>query len=251
MSPCDRVLVTGGASGLGAATAERFAKEGAHVLVFDRDAKGAEEVAGRIGGRAVVGDVTDEAAVARAMATDVAMGPLRVVVAAAGIGWAQRTLAFDGAAHGVDAFRRVLEVNLLGTFVVLRTAAAVMARQEPVDGVRGVLVATASAAAMEGQAGQVAYAASKAGVVGMTLPMARDLAPVGIRVFTVAPGLFDTPLLGMLPQDKRDALASQVLTPPRLGKAEEFADLVAALVRNPYVNGEVVRLDGGLRLPPR
>jgi NAD(P)-dependent dehydrogenase (short-subunit alcohol dehydrogenase family) len=172
-------------------------------------------------------------------------------VCCAGIGWAQRTLSRTGSPHDLDVFRKVLDVNVVGTFNVARLAAAAMARNEPVDGERGVIVCTASVAAWDGQVGQVAYAASKAAIAGMVLPMARDLSPAGIRVLGVAPGLFDTPLVSNLGPEARDALEAAIPFPPRLGRPEEFADLVAALIRNRYINGEVVRLDGGLRLPPR
>lgn len=240
-------LVTGAASGLGRAVAERFAADGWRVTGVDRDplfSAGPCEPA-------VVADVCDADAMASVVAGAAGGGRLRAVVCCAGIGWAMRTVSRTGVPHDLDVFRRVVEVNLVGTFNTLRLAAAAMARNEPEDGQRGVIVCTASVAATDGQVGQAAYAASKAGIVGMLLPVARDLAPAGIRVVGVAPGLFDTPLLAQMGSEARAALEASVPFPARLGRPEEFADLVAGLVRNPYVNGEVVRLDGGLRLPPR
>jgi NAD(P)-dependent dehydrogenase (short-subunit alcohol dehydrogenase family) len=241
-------LVTGAASGLGRATAVRLAADGMDVFGIDRDGGVAAVLAG---GRHAVADVTDTAALAVAIGAAVGIGPIRAVVCCAGIGWAQRTLSRTGSPHDLDVFRKVLDVNVVGTFNVARLAAAAMARNEPVDGERGVIVCTASVAAWDGQVGQVAYAASKAAIAGMVLPMARDLSPAGIRVLGVAPGLFDTPLVSNLGPEARDALEAAIPFPPRLGRPEEFADLVAALIRNRYINGEVVRLDGGLRLPPR
>jgi NAD(P)-dependent dehydrogenase (short-subunit alcohol dehydrogenase family) len=175
-----------------------------------------------------------------------------VAVSCAGVGWAARTLDKAGKPHDLELFRQVVGINLIGTFNVLRLAAAAMARGEPTaEGERGVVINTASAAAYDGQIGQVAYAASKAGVVGLTLPAARDLAPVGVRVLTIAPGLFDTPMLALLPQAARDALAANVVFPRRLGHVDDYAHLVEQMVTNPYLNGETIRLDGGLRMPPK
>jgi len=247
-------LVTGGASGLGEATVRRLVAGGAKALILDVNAQKGEALAGELGERAAFAqaDVTDEAAVARAVERAQALGPLRIVVNCAGIGWAQRVVARDGTPHPLDAFRRVLEVNLVGTFNVLRLGAAAMAKLDPLPtGERGVVVNTASDAAFEGQVGQIAYAASKAGVVGLTLPAARDLAGLGIRVVTIAPGVFDTPMLRLLPEPQRQALEQNVPFPRRLGTPEEFALLVEAIVRNPYLNGETIRLDGALRMPPR
>jgi NAD(P)-dependent dehydrogenase (short-subunit alcohol dehydrogenase family) len=193
-------------------------------------------------------DVTDAAAVEAAVA---GAGPLRIAVSCAGIGWAEKTAGRRGA-HAVEPFHRVIAVNLLGTFHVLRAAAAAMVSGErEEEGERGVIVLTASIAAYEGQVGQLAYSASKGGVVGMTLPAARDLAGDGIRVCAIAPGLFDTPLLAGLPQEARDALGAQVPHPARLGRPDEYAALAAHVIENPMLNGEVVRLDGALRMPPR
>jgi NAD(P)-dependent dehydrogenase (short-subunit alcohol dehydrogenase family) len=243
-------LVSGGGSGLGAATAVALAACGARVTVFDLRAEGAEAVAKRIGGTAVPGDVADEAAVGRALDAAEATGPLRLVVSCAGIGTAARILGRAGP-HPLAAFEATLRVNLVGTFNLLRLGAGRIARTEPIeDGERGLVLCTASIAAFEGQVGQAAYAASKGGVVAMTLPASRELARFGIRVVTLAPGLFDTPLMDVLPPEARDALARQPLFPRRLGRPEEFADLVVAVARNPLLNGETIRLDGALRLPP-
>ena len=186
------------------------------------------------------------------MAAAAALGPLRIAVSCAGVGWAARTLDKTGTPHDLKLFQTVIGVNLVGTFNVLRLAAAAIAKTDPLEhGARGVVVNTASVAAFDGQIGQIAYAASKAGVAGMTLPAARDLAPVGIRVVTIAPGLFDTPMRGSLPADKRAALAADVVFPKRLGDPAEYGELVAAIVGNGYLNGETIRLDGSLRMPPK
>jgi 3-hydroxyacyl-CoA dehydrogenase/3-hydroxy-2-methylbutyryl-CoA dehydrogenase len=244
-------LVAGGASGLGAATARRLHAAGATVTIADLDAARGEDLAAELGERAafVACDVTDPTAVEQAVAA--ASAPLRIAVACAGIGWAERTAGKRGA-HSVEPFHRVVAVNLLGTFHVLRAAAAAMLADEPDEGgERGVIVTTASIAAYDGQIGQLAYAASKGGVVGMTLPAARDLAASQIRVCTIAPGLFDTPLLAGLPAEARDALGAQVPHPARLGHPDEYAALASHIVENPMLNGEVVRLDGALRMPPK
>ncbi len=245
-------IVTGGASGLGAATARRLATAGAKVLVADRDeAKGAA-VAQEIGGTFARADVTDTDQLQLAIGKAVQLGPLRVAVACAGVGWAARTVDKFGAPHDITAFQKVIGVNLVGTFNLLRLAAAAMSKTPPdAGGERGVIVQTASVAAFEGQIGQLAYAASKGGVAAMTLPAARDLAPSGIRVVTIAPGLFDTPLLAMLPPEARAALTANIVHPKRLGDPAEYAALVAHIAENPYLNGEVIRLDGGLRMPPK
>ena len=247
------VLVTGGASGLGAATLRRLVAGGARGVIVDRDEGKGQALAAELGDRAVFAkaDVTDAAQVEAAVARATELGPLRVAVSCAGVGWASRTLDKTGKPHDLGLFQTVIAVNLVGTFNVLRLAAAAMARNEPDGGERGVIVNTASVAAFDGQIGQIAYAASKAGVAGMTLPAARDLAPAGIRVVTIAPGLFDTPMLGMLPEDKRAALAADVVFPKRLGDPAEYGELVAAIAQNPYLNGETIRLDGALRMPPR
>ena len=247
-------LVTGGASGLGAATIRRLAAGGAKVVIVDRDeAKGAALASELGAGRAVYAraDVTDAAQIEAAVAAAAQLGTLRVAVSCAGVGWASRTLDKTGKPHDLELFRTVIGINLIGTFNVLRLAASAMAKNEPIEGERGVIVNTASVAAFDGQIGQIAYAASKAGVVGLTLPAARDLAPSGIRVCTIAPGIFDTPMLAALPEDKRAALAADVVFPKRLGDPAEFGELVAAIVGNGYLNGETIRLDGSLRMPPK
>jgi len=246
-------VVTGGGSGLGAATARALAAAGARVTVLDRDAAAADTVAREIGGRAAAADITDEAQVELALtqAQD-DHGPLRILMNVAGIGGARRVIGKDGCAMPLADFRRIVDVNLVGTFNVVRLAAAHMARQEPLDdGERGVIVCTASVAAWDGQVGQEAYAASKGGLVSLTLPLARDLALHGIRVVTLAPGLFLTPLLHQLPQEVQDSLAASIPFPKRLGHPDEFAALASHVVVNRALNGEVIRLDGALRLPPR
>jgi NAD(P)-dependent dehydrogenase (short-subunit alcohol dehydrogenase family) len=247
------VLVTGGASGLGAATLRRLVAGGARGVIVDRDEAKGEALAAELGGRAVFAraDVTDAAQVEAAVAKAGELGPLRVAVSCAGVGWASRTLDKTGKPHDLGLFQTVVGINLIGTFNVLRLAASAMARNQPEGGERGVIVNTASVAAFDGQIGQIAYASSKAGVVGMTLPAARDLAPALIRVCTIAPGIFDTPMLGMLPEDKRAALAADVVHPKRLGDPAEYGELVAAIVGNAYLNGETIRLDGALRMPPK
>ena len=248
-------LVTGGASGLGAATVRRLAAAGAKVVIVDRDAARGQALADELGGERAAyaaADVTDPAAIEAALARASELGTLRVAVSCAGVGWAARTLDRTGKPHDLELFRTVIGINLVGTFNVLRLAAAAMAKADPTEsGERGVIVNTASVAAYDGQIGQAAYAASKAGVVGLTLPAARDLAPVGIRVVTIAPGIFDTPMLGALPEDTRAALAADVVFPKRLGDPAEYGELVAAIVANGYLNGETIRLDGSLRMPPR
>jgi NAD(P)-dependent dehydrogenase (short-subunit alcohol dehydrogenase family) len=247
-------LVTGGASGLGEATVRRLCAAGGRAVIVDRDDKRGEALAKELGesARFAKADVGSEAEVQAAVATATALGPLRIAVNCAGVGWAARTLGKDGTPHDLELFKMVLGVNLIGTFNVLRLAAAAIAKGPPGgDGERGVIVNTASVAAFEGQIGQVAYAASKAGVVGMTLPVARDLAAVGIRVVTIAPGVMDTPMLAMLPEPQRQALAAGVTFPRRLGTAEDYAQLVECIVGNGYLNGEVIRLDGALRMQPK
>ena len=244
-------LVTGGASGLGAATVRRLVADGARALIVDRDEARGQALAEELGQRFAKADVSDPVQVENAVDTARAIGPLRVVVSCAGVGWAARTLDKQGKPHDLELFKSVIAINLIGTFNVLRLGAAAIAKSDAVDGERGVIVNTASVAAFDGQIGQVAYAASKAGVAGMTLPAARDLAPAGIRVVTIAPGLFDTPMLGQLPEEKRAALAADVVFPKRLGSPDEYAALVAAIVGNGYLNGETIRLDGSLRMPPK
>ncbi len=247
-------LVVGGASGLGEATARRLHADGAHILIADVNEERAEALAGELGDRArsVQADVTDPEQVAQAVAAAKALPTgLRISVCCAGIGWAERVASGRGP-HNLDPFETVIRVNLIGTFNVLRLAAAAMLEQEPTEsGERGVCVNTASIAAFDGQIGQIAYSASKGGIVGLTLPAARDLARGGIRVCTIAPGTFDTPLLAGLPEENRKALAQAIPFPPRLGRPEEFAALAAHIVENEMLNGEVIRLDGALRMAPR
>lgn len=247
-------LITGGGSGLGAATARRVADAGGHVTVLDRDRDKGAAVASELGalGHFVEADVTDPDQVAEVVGAAANYGPLRLAVNCAGIGLGARTIARDGSPADIDAFRRVVEINLIGSYIVATRAAAAMAELEPLDhGERGVIVNTASIAAYDGQIGQTAYAASKGGVVGFTLPMARDLSSVGIRVNTIAPGIIDTPLLAGLNDEMREALAAGVPFPKRLGTPEDYADLVMAVVGNGYINGETIRMDGALRMPPR
>jgi NAD(P)-dependent dehydrogenase (short-subunit alcohol dehydrogenase family) len=245
-------LVAGGASGLGAATARLLASEGAQVVVADLNAERGVELAAEIGGAFVAADVTDaeavQAAVERAAEAE---GGLRASVCCAGIGWAER-LAGSRGPHDLEYFSNVVKVNLIGTFNVLRLAAATMLDNEPnEEGERGVCVNTASIAAFDGQIGQVAYAASKGGIAGMTLPAARDMSSKGVRVMTVAPGLFDTPLLAALPEEARKSLGASIPFPSRLGRPEEYARLVAQIVANPMLNGETIRLDGAIRMAPK
>ena len=241
-------LVAGGASGLGEATAHELAARGAEVTVADVNQDAGEAIASELGCRFVRADVTDAGQLQAAVE---AVDGLRFAVSCAGIGWAERTVKREGAA-ALEPFETVVRVNLIGTFNVLRLAAAAMAANEPDDeGERGAVVMTASIAAFEGQIGQAAYAASKSGVVGLTLPAARDLARLGIRVCTIAPGLFDTPLLAGLPEDTRGALGAQIPFPSRLGRPREYAKLACQIAENTMLNGEVVRLDGALRMPPR
>ncbi len=246
-------IISGGASGLGEATARTLAAAGATVTIADLNTERGKALADELGGAFAQTDVSDEASVADAVAVAVDTGaPLRIAVSCAGIGWAQRTIGRDGSPHDLAPYTKVVEVNLVGTFNLLRHAASAISRTEPLDdGSRGVVVNTASVAAFDGQIGQISYSASKGGVVGMTLPAARDLAPVGVRVCTIAPGLFDTPLLGTLPDEQRQALAKDVVFPKRLGRPEEFAALVRAIAEVDYLNGEVIRLDGALRMPPK
>lgn len=242
-------LVTGGGSGLGEATARMLAARGARVAVFDRDAAKGAAVAEAIGGMACVGDVTSEAEVNAALdAVSAAQGAPRIVVNCAGIGTAGRVLGRDGPL-ALEAFERTIRVNLIGTFNVLRLAVARMAALEPLaDFERGVVINTASVAAFDGQIGQAAYSASKGGIVGMSLPIARELARVGVRVNVIAPGIFLTPLLFTLPEEAQKALAADIPFPQRLGDPAEFADAVCFMAANRYVNGECLRLDGSARL---
>ncbi len=247
-------LVTGGASGLGEATVRMMVAGGGKAVILDRPGSPGEEVARQLGAQALFApaDVTSaeevQVAVARAVER---FGTLHVCVNCAGVGAAMRTVTKQGPMP-LEIFARVVAINLTGTFNVLRLAAAQMATNPPNDeGERGVIVNTASAAAFDGQIGQAAYSASKGGVVGMTLPIARDLAGLGIRVMTIAPGTFDTPMLAMLPEEQRRKLAAEIPFPSRLGRPAEFAALVRQIVENPVLNGETIRLDGALRMPPR
>jgi NAD(P)-dependent dehydrogenase (short-subunit alcohol dehydrogenase family) len=245
-------LVTGGAPGLGLTTTETLLDAGASVVILDLPSSAGADVAAKLGERIrfAPGDVTSQDDVTAALDAAAGLGPLRVVVNCAGTGNAIRTLGKQGP-FPLDAFTRIVTVNLVGTFNVIRLAAERIAAADPVDGERGVIVNTASVAAFDGQIGQAAYSASKGGVVGMTLPIARDLASALIRVVTIAPGLFDTPLLAGLPEEARASLGQQVPHPSRLGDPAEFGALAAHIVANPMLNGEVIRLDGGIRMAPR
>jgi len=237
---------------MGEATARRLAAEGARVAVVDRDATKGEAVARDIGGIFCEADITEDESTQAAVGAAVELAPLRTCIHCAGVGWAERTIDRNGNPHDLDRFRKIIEINLISTFNVLRLAASGMAGNEPdADGERGVIVNTASVAAFDGQIGQAAYSASKGGVAALTLTAARDLSAAGIRVCTIAPGLIDTPLLGTLPDDARQALAQSVLFPKRLGNADDFASLALELVRNHYMNGEVIRMDAGIRMPPK
>jgi NAD(P)-dependent dehydrogenase (short-subunit alcohol dehydrogenase family) len=247
-------LVTGGASGLGAGTVRRLARAGAKVVAADVNEAAGRALAAELGSTVtfVRTDVTDPTQVQAALdAARNQFGGLGIVVNCAGIGLAARTVGKEGP-HPLETFERVIRVNLIGTFNVIRLSAAVMARNAPgADGARGVIVNTASVAAFDGQIGQAAYSASKAGIAGLTLPVARDLARDGIRVVTIAPGLFDTPLMAGLPEEARLSLGQQVPFPSRLGQPDEYAMLVQSIIENPMLNGEVIRLDGALRMGPK
>jgi 3-hydroxyacyl-CoA dehydrogenase/3-hydroxy-2-methylbutyryl-CoA dehydrogenase len=247
-------LIAGGASGLGEATARVLVAAGARVVLADLNAEKGEALAAELGEAAsfIEADVTDEAAVSSAVEQAASHdGGLRISICCAGIGWAER-VAHKGGPHNLELFTKVIQVNLIGTFNVLRLAAASMSENEhDEEGERGVCVNTASIAAYDGQIGQIAYSASKGGIVGMTLPAARDMASRGVRVVTIAPGLFDTPLLAALPEDARNALGAGIPFPSRLGHPEEYGRLVGQIVANPMLNGETIRLDGALRMPPK
>jgi len=249
------VLVTGGASGIGEASARRLALLGAKPVICDLNEEKGKAVAADLKGEFVKTDVADEEQVQSAVDTALGLGPLRALVNAAGIGSASRTVNREGKPFPLDTFEFVIRVNLIGTFNCIRLAAAAMSKQEPVDaqGQRGAIVNLASVAAFDGQIGQVAYSASKGGVVGMTLPIARDLAAVGIRVNTIAPGLIDTPIYGEGEGSEafKAKLAQSVLFPKRLGSAVELASMVAELITNDYMNAETLRVDGGIRMPPK
>jgi NAD(P)-dependent dehydrogenase (short-subunit alcohol dehydrogenase family) len=245
-------LVTGAASGLGNATARALHAAGAYVVLLDLPTSDGATAAADLGERArfVPADVADPDQVAEAVAQAGELGALRIAVNCAGVAWAGRVVGREGP-HDLDLFRKVVEINLVGTFNVVRLAAAAMASHDPLDGDRGVIVNTASIAAFDGQVGQAAYSASKGGVASLTLPLARDLARQQIRVLTIAPGTFDTPMLAGLPEDAREALAADIPHPHRLGDPDDFGLLARQLVENPYLNGEVIRLDGALRMKAR
>lgn len=247
-------IITGGASGLGEATARTLAAEGVRVTVFDRNEERAKEVATEIGSLAnyVGGDVTNPDDCQTAVDQAANGGALRIAVNCAGTGWIGRVINRDGSPHDLSTFQFIQTLNVIGTFNVMTKAASAMATVEPqADGERGVIVNTASVAAFDGQIGQLAYSASKGAVVGMTLPAARDLAVVGIRVLAIAPGLFNTPLLAMLPDEQRNALGQSVNFPKRLGDPKEYGELIVHIAKNSYLNAEVIRLDGGIRMPPK
>ncbi|HEX5969731.1 MAG TPA: SDR family NAD(P)-dependent oxidoreductase [Intrasporangium sp.] len=246
-------IVTGGGSGLGGATARRFVADGAKVVIIDLESSGGPALVEELGGDSaafVAADVRDEARVQAAIDRAKAIGELRVAVNCAGVATPGRVIGRQGPL-ALDTFRTVVDINLVGSFNVLRLAAAAMLDNEPLDGDRGVIVNTASIAAFDGQIGQAAYAASKAGIAGLTLAAARDLADKAIRVMTIAPGTFETPMLAGLPEETRHVLEQQVPHPSRLGQPAEYASLVRYIVDNPMLNGEVIRLDGALRMPPR
>jgi NAD(P)-dependent dehydrogenase (short-subunit alcohol dehydrogenase family) len=249
-------IVSGGASGLGEATARELAAAGATVLVADLNEQRGTALATAIGGRFMLTDVVNEGPVQAAVDAAVALGPpLRVAVNCAGIGWAARTVGRDGTPHDLAIFRNVIDVNLIGTFNLMRIAAAAIAKTEAADadGLRGVIINTASIAGLEGQTGQIAYSASKGGIIGMTVPAARDLAAIGVRVNTICPGIIDTPIYGSGPDSDefKDKLAAPVVFPKRMGTAAEFGHLVRALIENDYMNAEVIRFDGGIRFQPK
>jgi NAD(P)-dependent dehydrogenase (short-subunit alcohol dehydrogenase family) len=246
-------LVTGGASGLGAATVRMLAASGARVVIADVNKSAGEPIAAALGSntRFVLVDVTDEKSIQNGLTVATEMGALRGVINAAGVVLAEKILGKSGP-HAFDAFMRLIAINLGGTFNVIRLAAAIIAANEPMPGgERGVIINTASVSAFDGQIGQAAYSASKGGIVGMTLPIARELARHGIRVMTIAPGIFDTPLMASLPQAARESLGQQVPFPPRLGRPDEYAALVRHIIENEMLNGEVIRLDGAIRMAPK
>jgi NAD(P)-dependent dehydrogenase (short-subunit alcohol dehydrogenase family) len=249
-------IVSGGASGLGEATARVLAAAGATVVIADLSEAAGKRIADEINGLFARTDVADEASVQAAVDLAVASGaPLRTAVSCAGIGWAARTVGRDGTPHDLASYQRVIAINLIGTFNVMRIAAAAMARTEPADadGQRGVIINTSSVAGIEGQTGQIAYSASKGGIIGMTVPAARDLGVIGVRVNTICPGIIDTPIYGFAEdaQEFKARLVAPVVFPKRMGRPDEFASLVRALIENDYMNAEVVRFDGGIRFQPK
>lgn len=245
-------IVTGGASGLGGATAEMLAAQGAKVAIFDLNEELGQAHAAKIGGKFFKVNVADDTSVAEGIAAaEAAHGVARVLVNCAGIVAAAKTVGREATPHPLDTFRRVIEINLVGTFNVIAKFAARASTLEPLSEERGVIINTASAAAYDGQIGQAAYAASKGGIVGLTLPVARDLSQFGIRVMTIAPGIFWTPMMSSMPPAVQEALGKQVPFPSRLGKPEEYAQLAASIIANPMLNGETIRLDGAIRMAPR
>jgi NAD(P)-dependent dehydrogenase (short-subunit alcohol dehydrogenase family) len=249
-------IISGAASGLGAAVARRLAAAGVKPVVADLSEEQGKAVAEATGGLFVKTDVADENSVTAAVQAATSQGvPLRIVVNCAGIGWAARTVGRDGTPHDLASFRKVIDINLIGTFNLMRIASAAIAQTEPADAdnQRGVVINTASVAGLEGQTGQIAYSASKGGIIGMTLPAARDLAAIGVRVNTICPGIIDTPIYGTGPtsDEWKAKLAAPVVFPKRMGTSDEFAQLVQALIENDYMNAEVIRFDGGIRFQPK
>ncbi len=245
-------IVTGGASGLGAATAEMLAAKGAKVTLFDMNEEVGKMLADKINGSFIKVDVTDDDSVSKGIQmAEIENGVARVLVNCAGIATGSKTVGKEHSPHSMDQFRKTVEINLIGSFNVLSKFAARLTSAEPVGEERGVVINTASVAAYDGQIGQAAYSASKGGVVGMTLPVARDLAQYGIRVMGIAPGIFYTPMMAGMPQHVQDSLGKQVPFPSRLGQPTEYAQLVESIILNPMLNGEVIRLDGAIRMPPR
>ena len=249
-------IISGGASGLGEATARTLAAAGSTVVIADLNADRGEAVAAELGGKFVQTDVADEASVTAAVDVAAALpAPLRVIVNCAGIGWAERTVNRDGSPHSFATFRKVIDINLIGTFNLMRIGAAAVARTAAVDAdnQRGVVINTASVAGIEGQTGQLAYSASKGGIIGMTVPAARDLAAIGMRVNTICPGIIDTPIYGTGPgsEEFKARLSAPIVFPKRMGTATEFAQLVRSLIENDYMNAEVIRFDGGIRFQPK
>ncbi|HEX6526948.1 MAG TPA: SDR family NAD(P)-dependent oxidoreductase [Streptosporangiaceae bacterium] len=248
-------IVSGAASGLGEATARALAAAGATVVVADLNDEGGKRVAGEIGGQFIPTDVTSEESVQAAVDAAAAARPLRVAVSCAGIGWAERTVNREGSPHSLASYTRVISVNLIGTFNLMRIAAAAMQKTGPADadGQRGVVINTSSVAGIEGQTGQIAYSASKGGIIGMTVPAARDLSAIGVRVLTICPGIIDTPIYGFNEnaEEFKAKLTAPVVFPKRMGTAAEFGHLVRSLIENDYMNAEVIRFDGGIRFQPK